>query len=86
VDATLVLFHSAVLVYLAPEERSRFVDQISSLDALWLSNEGTRVLPDVTMRVPATMELGGDFVLARNGEPVALTGPHGQHYRTLRHH
>jgi hypothetical protein len=82
-DATLVLFHSAVLVYLTPEERSRFVDQVSSLDVVWLSNEGTRVLPEVTMRVPAGVEPGGDFVLARNGEPVALTGPHGQHYRTL---
>ncbi len=85
-DATLVLFHSAVLVYLAPEERSRFVDQVSSLDVLWLSNEGTRVLPDVTMRIPSGLAPGGDFVLARNGEPVALTGPHGQHYRTLPTH
>lgn len=82
-DATLVIFHSAVLVYLDVEQRRRFVDQVSRLDAVWLSNEGSRVLPETTAQIPAGIEQNGDLVLGRDGVPVALTAPHGQYYRGL---
>ncbi len=44
---------------------------------MWISNESPAVLPDVAAK------LDGDppedrFLLAMDGEPVALTGPHGQ--------
>jgi hypothetical protein len=83
-EATLVIFHSAVLVYLSHQERQQFVDQVSALDCVWLSNEGLQVLPGIAARITSrTPPQDGAFVLARNGEPVALTGPHGQYTQSL---
>lgn len=83
-EATLVIFHSAVLVYLTRPERQQFVDQVNALDCVWLSNEGLPVLPEITARIPTrTMPKDGAFVLARNGCPIALTGPHGQYSQSL---
>ena len=83
-EATLVIFHSAALVYLTPQERQQFVDQVSALDCVWLSNEGLPVLPEITARIPTRVTPeDGTFVLARNGCPVALTGPHGQYSQSL---
>jgi hypothetical protein len=76
-NATLVVYHSAVLAYLDDADRGRFQDQLAAVGEsrplVWLSNEG----PGVVVDVPVT----GDavpFVLARDGAPVALTGPHGE--------
>jgi hypothetical protein len=75
-DATLVVFHTAVLLYLDRPARQRFVDTVRGLDAVWLSNEGDDVTPGVAERLPRTSETPA-FVLARDGEPVAFTQPHG---------
>ncbi|HYZ54657.1 MAG TPA: DUF2332 domain-containing protein [Streptosporangiaceae bacterium] len=73
-DATLVVYHSAVLAYLTPADRRRFAATIRGLPAVWLSNEGPGVVPD--MPVPAYQ--GTPFVLARDGHaPIALTDGHG---------
>jgi hypothetical protein len=76
-DATLVIFHSAVLVYVAPEDRARFARLVAELDAVWISNESPAVLPEIAKwldrRSPPNR-----FLLAVDGEPVALTGGHGQ--------
>jgi hypothetical protein len=82
-DATLVVMHSAVLTYLDRDARRRFASLVADLGAVWLSNEGPGVLPDVARRLPTGLDATGHFVLARNGEPIALTGPHGQSYRAL---
>lgn len=50
-DATLVVFHSAVLAYLAAEARARFIELVGTLPGHWISNEGQRVLG--TSPVPA---------------------------------
>jgi hypothetical protein len=75
-NATLVIFHSAVLAYLDDADRGRFREQLAALQAqrrvVWLSNEGAGVVVDIP--VPAGPV---PFVLARDGEPIALTGPHG---------
>jgi len=78
-DATLVVFHSAVIAYLAHAERARFAAMMTDLVAdgrcHWVSNEGPRVLPDL---VPAGVDVPfGRFVLAVDGRPVALTHGHG---------
>jgi hypothetical protein len=77
-----VVFHSAVLLYLEPAERQAFVHRMTQrADLTWMSNEGSGVLPAVTARVRQPTE--GRFILSVDGDPVALTGPHGQSYEEL---
>jgi len=76
-DATLVVFHSAVLSYLPGERRAEFERIVRGLDAVWVSNEARGVLPAVDAGLPSGLDERG-FILARNGVPLALTGPHGQ--------
>jgi hypothetical protein len=77
--ATPVVFHSAVLAYLSDAERDRVVARIAELDVHWISNEGPGVLPAVAATVPVPMPADrAQFVLAHNGQAVALAGPHGQ--------
>jgi len=83
-DATLVVFHSAVLSYLDDERRDRFRRIVAGLDAVWVSNEGPGVFPDIAAKLAADLDVGGRFILARDGLPVALTGPHGQSIDGLR--
>jgi hypothetical protein len=75
-DATLVVFHSAVLSYLTDAERARFRDELARLRAdrevVWISNEGPRVVVDVP--VP---EGTVPFVLADDETPLGYADPHG---------
>lgn len=84
-DATVVVLHSAVLYYLADTDKAAFAATMSDLrrtrGAVWLSNEGWTVLPDVAALLPEG--LSPQFILARDGEPVALTDPHGRSVRLL---
>lgn len=76
-DATLVVFHSAVLAYVPMEDRGRLARLVAELGAVWIGNELPRVLPEVAARLK--VEPPPDrFLLAVDGAPVALTGPHGQ--------
>ncbi|MBT2503875.1 DUF2332 domain-containing protein [Curtobacterium sp. ISL-83] len=78
----VVVFHSAVLVYVEQARRERFADFMRSLeDVTWISNEGERVLPRVAERLPGPA--GGRMVLAVNETPIAFVGPHGQSYEAL---
>ncbi|GAB3624067.1 hypothetical protein GCM10027418_21510 [Mariniluteicoccus endophyticus] len=82
-DATVVVFHSAVLAYFSRDDRRRFADLVGGLDVRWVANEGERVVPGVRDRVPPW---GGppSFVLSVDGQPVARTAPHGQWLAPLR--
>jgi hypothetical protein len=72
--ATLVVYHSAVLAYVAAEDRARFADTVREVGAVWLSNEGPGIVPGVT--VPGRED--APFVLIRDGRtPLAYTDPHG---------
>jgi hypothetical protein len=72
--ATLVVFHSAVLAYVAAEDRERFAQTVRALPAVWLSNEG----PGVVAGLPLTGVPEGTFVLGQGGRtPLALTDGHG---------
>ncbi len=85
-DATLVVFHSAVMAYLDAEARERFRSTMSRLaverGCQWLSNEGHTVIiqADGSSVVPEMDDsrLRGRFLLLHNGKPTAITGPHGQ--------
>jgi hypothetical protein len=73
-EATLVVYHSAVLAYVTPAGRQRFAGTVRGLPAVWLSNEGPTVLPGI----PVPAHKGAPFVLARDGRtPLALTDGHG---------
>jgi hypothetical protein len=75
--ATLVVFHSAVLVYVSASRRRDFATAVGDLDAIWLSNEARGVLADLTNE--PTPRPGTDpFTLARDGRTaLALTDGHG---------
>jgi len=78
--ATLVVYHSAVLAYVAPERRRVFGDLVRRLGAVWLSNEGPRVLADV----PVEAFTGDPFLLVRDGStPLAVADGHGAWLRWL---
>lgn len=77
-EATLVVFHTAVLAYVgAAEPRQRFVDTVRGSRAVWISNEVPATFPAIAARAPQPAPRGR-FLLAVDGEPKAWTGPHGQ--------
>jgi hypothetical protein len=77
----VIVFHSAVVAYVEPAERPRFTELMTGLVAdgrcHWVSNEGGRVLPDVTATGPAEPP-PGMFVLGIDGRAVAWTQGHGR--------
>ncbi|MFT4219453.1 MAG: DUF2332 domain-containing protein [Microbacterium sp.] len=87
-DAHLIVFHSAVLLYLDAEQRRRFADLVTGLgDALgrtitWLSNETAGTLPEIDAQLPEGMDASGRFVQTVDGAAVALAGQHGATYET----
>jgi hypothetical protein len=73
-DATLVVFHTAVLAYIAdPAARAGFMRTVRDLHAVWVSNEAPYVFPDIVAK-PVRR---GAFLLAVDGKPRAWTDPHG---------
>lgn len=60
-DALLVIFHSAVLPYVAAERRARFaevlVQESNRRDIVWLSNEGPRAIPELEVLAPTRNRL-----------------------------
>ena len=76
-DATLVVFHTAVLMYLdVPADRARFAATVSASSAVWLANEAPERIPGLDpAAVGAHPE--GMFLLCRDGRPLACTDPHG---------
>jgi hypothetical protein len=82
-EATLVVFNSAVMPYLSPEDRTRFIDVVSQLSAAWVSFEGIGVLPGIGARLGVSEREDRAFVLARDGQPLALASPHGRWMRWL---
>jgi hypothetical protein len=78
--ATVVVYHSAVLAYVAPEDRERFAGMVRGLGVIWLSNEAPGVVPGV----PLDERDDGTFVLARDGyKALARTDGHGDWVRWL---
>lgn len=81
----VVVFHSAVIAYLEPEDRLRFDalvrDLVASGACRWVSNEGKGVLPSVTATGPAIPPEHSTFVLGVDGRMVAQTHGHGRSLR-----
>jgi hypothetical protein len=75
--ATLVVFHSAVLAYVADHaSREAFARAVREAGAVWVSNEMPGVFPSIRQRL-ARPGPRGAFLLSVDGVPVAWTDPHG---------
>ncbi|MGY4857115.1 DUF2332 family protein [Cryobacterium sp. AP23] len=84
-DATVVVFHTAVLAYLEEAGRARFAATMGRLTTghgvRWLGSEGRTVLPGVATTLPATLPAASgsaDFALALDSQAIALAHPHGR--------
>jgi hypothetical protein len=76
-DATLVVFHTAVLAYVADAAaREGFGQAVRRLGAVWVSNEFPGVFPLIKQRLPHSGARGA-FLLSVDGVPVAWTDSHG---------
>ena len=75
--ATVVVVHTAALVYLTAQQREGVRSVIAAAGARRLGGEHGGVLPDVDARLPATLDVGGRFVVSLDDEPLALAHPHG---------
>jgi hypothetical protein len=76
-DATLVIFHTAVLAYISPAaEREEFARSVSSL---WRLLDRERSAASVSGHRSARRPGGtkGQLLLSVNGAPVAWADPHG---------
>ena len=79
-DATLIVFHSAVLTYLPVGAREAFADLALATRGHWISQEA----PGVVARAETSATVpGASFVMALDGVPVAVTAPHGGSIRWL---
>jgi hypothetical protein len=73
-EATLVVYHTSVLAYVTMDKRRQFAAAVAGLGAVWLSNEGPGVVPDL----PLPPYGGSPSVLARDGRTLlAFADPHG---------
>jgi hypothetical protein len=76
-SATLVVFHTAVLGYVADRaQRQRFAATVCGLCPVWIANEASRVFPEHAEGAGEPPS-AGHFLMAVNGAPVAWTDPHG---------
>ena len=76
----MVIYHTSVLCYVAPDKREQVASAVRSLGAIWLSNEAPGILAGTAG--PALDE--HMCVLARDGHPIAYTDSHGTWLQWLR--
>jgi hypothetical protein len=86
-EATLVVFHSAVLAYVSPGRRAEFGQAVTALGSVWLAQEDPRVLsglPGFPRLLPAPEPGPTSFLLTRGGrEALAYADGHGTWIRWL---
>jgi hypothetical protein len=76
-NATLVVFHSAVLTYLERPDRLRFRESLRATAATWISNEAPQIVSAI-VEAPPLPHPSGSFLLTVDGQPKAWTDPHGR--------
>jgi hypothetical protein len=83
--ATPIVFHSAVLYYVARVDRRRFADQLARHDGvMWISNEAPGVVDDLTtdLRPPAGAARVAYFVIGQGGTTtIGISDTHGSWIR-----
>jgi hypothetical protein len=77
-DATLVVFHTAVLGYVLPQSaREEFSATVKKTGAEWISNEFPNVFPSIAKKARPS-PASGRFLISWNGTPVAWAEQHGR--------
>jgi hypothetical protein len=76
-EATVVVFHSAVLAYLDPDARNAFARKVQARDVRWISNESPGVVA-AAGRPTSPDPARALFVVALDAQPVAYADAHGQ--------
>jgi hypothetical protein len=77
-DATLVVYHTAVLWYLSEPDRAAFVARVRAVDGHWIAQEGPGVVPGLPAEGPAQA-----FLVALDGRVAGFSAPHGGWLRWL---
>lgn len=81
-DATVVIFHTAVLSYVPNQkDRDDFARMLVDAGVIWLSNEAPHIFPQFAKKAGTAND--DMFLLTANGQPIAWTGPHGQSVRWI---
>jgi hypothetical protein len=80
-EATLVVFHTAVLAYLDPPDRAAFAQMVRGLDATWISNESPAVSSD--LGIAHSPAQPGAFLIAVDGVAQAWCHGHGSWVEAL---
>jgi hypothetical protein len=76
-DATLVVFHTAVLAYVeSREDRAAFARTVGEIGAMWVSNEAPGVFPEISAKARRPRP-PHHVLLSLNEEPIAWTDLHG---------
>jgi hypothetical protein len=78
-EATVVVFHAAVLVYLPQQGRRRFAELMAELPVVWISAEEPGVIPPLEAQLDrARAPSGAVFLLGQGPQQlVGLADPHG---------
>lgn len=77
-DATLVVYHTAVLAYIPEaQERAEFAGSVVELGAAWIANEDIENIPGAPSEPFGEPARDDAFLLCVDGEPVAWTDSHG---------
>jgi hypothetical protein len=77
-DATLVVYHTAVLAYVRDaEERAAFVRSVADVGGVWLANEGIESIPGAPSEPFGEPAREDAFLACVDGEPVAWVDSHG---------
>jgi hypothetical protein len=72
---TRVIFHTAVLAYVAAPAREAFAANVRQIADHWIANEVPAAIPGLSPRFVDQAQ--GRFLLCLNGKPMAWTDPHG---------
>lgn len=75
--ATIVVTSPAVLVYLDPAEREKFVTYCARAKVRWISLDGRRVIPRIGDAADE-LKIEGDFLVSLDGVPIASADPLGR--------
>ena len=78
-DATLVVFHTAVLGYVDDADRRAFVDQVRALPGHWVAQEGAGLVPGVEAAPLPNRPVA--YLLSVDARPVGYSAPHGNWLR-----